>query len=119
MIDWLLSAQVIVGLLVALVMLTLGLARKKPSKLSIAIFGLVELGLLAQTVASLGLVFGGQQAKQDTVEFFAYLFVALIVPIGAGFWALVERTRWSTMILGAAALTVVIMLFRMQQIWHG
>jgi hypothetical protein len=55
----------------------------------------------------------------DTVEFFAYLLVAIMVPVGAGFWALVERNRWSTVILGVAALTVAIMLVRMNQIWTG
>jgi hypothetical protein len=55
----------------------------------------------------------------DTVEFYAYLLVAIMVPVGAGFWALVERNRWSTVILGVAALTVAVMLVRMNQIWTG
>jgi hypothetical protein len=65
------------------------------------------------------LVAGGARAKTDTVEFFAYLLVALIVPLGAAFWALIERTRWSTFVLGVGALTVAIMLVRMHQIWFG
>jgi hypothetical protein len=47
------------------------------------------------------------------------LLVAIMVPVGAGFWALVERNRWSTVILGVAALTVAVMLVRMNQIWTG
>ncbi len=42
-----------------------------------------------------------------------------MIPIGAGFWGLVERTRWSTMVLAVAAATVGVMLARMQQIWLG
>ena len=119
MIDWLTSTQIIVGLGIALVLLILGLAKRKPTRFSIGLFSLVELGLLVQTVVSLVLVTGGARAKTDTVEFFAYIFVALVVPIAAGFWATVERTRWSTFILAAAALTIVVMVFRMQQIWLG
>ncbi|MEN9713923.1 MAG: hypothetical protein RLZZ164_587 [Actinomycetota bacterium] len=119
MIDWLTSLQIIAGLAIALILLGLGLAKRKPSRLSIGLFSLVELGLLVQTFASIVLVSGGARAKTDTVEFFAYLFVALVVPVAAGFWAMVERTRWSTYIMAAAALTVVVMVFRMQQIWLG
>ena len=119
MIGWLLGLQVVVDLVVALILVILGTLKRKPSRISIGSFALVELGLLVQAVTSIVLVVGGAQAKQDTVEFFAYVFVALIIPIGAGFWALVERTRWSTLIMAAAALTVVVMLARMQQIWVG
>ena len=119
MINWLLSVQVLLDLLIALVLVALGTLGRKPSRFSLGLFSLVELGLIAQTIASIVLVSGGAQAKQDTVEFFAYVFVALVIPVGAGFWAFVERTRWSTLILAAATLTIVVMLFRMQQIWLG
>jgi hypothetical protein len=51
------------------------------------------------------------------VEFFAYLVVALMIPVGAVFWALIERSRWATVVLGVGALTVAVMLVRMQQLW--
>jgi hypothetical protein len=41
----------------------------------------------------------------------------MLLPIAAGFWALIERSRWSTVILGVAALSVAVMLYRMLQIW--
>ena len=77
------------------------------------------MGLIGQIVYTTIAVFGGAEAVVDTVEFYAYLLVAIMVPIGAGFWALVERNRWSTVILGVAALTVAVMLVRMNQIWTG
>jgi len=40
----------------------------------------------------------------------------ILVPL-AGFWALVERNRWSTVILGVACLAVAVMVYRMYQIW--
>lgn len=116
---WLLVAQQIVAAAAGSIGVLLGVAKRKPSMFSIGALALVELLLLVQFVLSVVLVAGGERAKTDTVEFFSYLVVALIVPIGAGFWALVERTRWSTMVLGVAGFTVAIMLARMEQIWFG
>jgi hypothetical protein len=104
---------------VGLILLGFGMARRKPSLISLGALAFVQLGLLVQLISSIILVAGGARAKTDTVEFFAYLLVALIVPLGAAFWALIERTRWSTFVLGVGALTVAIMLVRMHQIWFG
>ena len=65
------------------------------------------------------LVVQGQQAKGDTVEFFGYIITALVVPPAAIAWAVIERTRWSTLVLGVAGFTVAVMLVRMWQIWTG
>lgn len=117
MIDWLLNFQLIANSSIAVILLIFGFAKRKPSLVSLSLTALVELGLIVQLVVSIVLVAGGARAKNDTVEFFAYLIVALMIPAGAAFWAIVERTRWSTMVLGVSAITAAIMLGRMQQIW--
>jgi hypothetical protein len=119
MIDWLINLLLAISFLAAVALFVMSIARRKPSLVSLSVLGLVELGLIVQTVVSIVLVSAGERAKTDTIEFFGYLFVALLIPIGAGFWALVERTRWSTMVLAVAAGTVGVMLARMQQIWFG
>lgn len=119
MIDWLYSAQLFIATAAGLLALGLGFAKRKPSGISIGSLAVVQLGLVIQLVTSIVLVLMGERAKQDTVEFFAYLIVALMIPLAAAFWALIERTRWSTLILGVGALTVAVMLVRMSQIWTG
>ncbi|MSZ20604.1 MAG: hypothetical protein F2608_01205 [Actinobacteria bacterium] len=104
---------------VGLILLGFGMARRKPSLISLGALAVIQLGLVVQLISSIILVAGGARAKTDTVEFFAYLLVAMIVPLGAAFWALIERTRWSTFVLGVGSLTVAIMLVRMHQIWFG
>ena len=32
-------------------------------------------------------------------------------------WALIERTRWSNVVLGIAGFAIAVMVFRMYQIW--
>jgi hypothetical protein len=119
MIDWLYSAQLWGASIAGLFAIAMGFAKRKPSGLSIGSLALVQLGLVVQLIVSISMVFLGERAKTDTVEFFAYLIVALMIPVAAAFWALIERTRWSTFVLGVGALTVAVMLVRMSQIWTG
>jgi hypothetical protein len=119
MIDWWSWTQIWFATSAGLLLVLLGLVGRRPSGFSISLLALAEGGLLAQLVLSLGLVIAGQSAKLDTLEFFGYLLVALMVPVGAGLWALAERNKWSTVVMGAGLLTVAVMLVRMIQIWTG
>ncbi len=119
MIEVLYLAQLWFAVAAGLFCLVLGLIGKLPSLWSVGALAVVLLGLIGQFVYTTVIVIGGAEAAIDTVEFYAYLLVAIMVPVGAGFWALVERNRWSTVILGVAALTVAVMLVRMNQIWTG
>ena len=104
---------------VGIALLGAGLFGARPGPVSIVATAGVEAGLLIQLLISIALVVSGQRAETDTLEFFGYLIVAIIVPLAAGFWGLAERTKYSMMVLGAAALTVAVMLYRMQQLWTG
>lgn len=119
MIPWLYSGQLFIATAGGIICLLLGLARRKPSGLSIGVLAVIQIALVVQLIASIALVISGERAKLDSAEFFAYLIVALMIPLAAAFWALIERTRWSTVIMGVAALTVAVMLVRMSQIWTG
>jgi len=101
-------------------MLVLGLANFKPHNWMALSLAITELLLLVQLVTTIVLVVGGRHAATDTVEFFAYVITALLIPPAAVFWALIERnSRWSTVVLAVAALSIAVMLVRMHQIWTG
>ena len=119
MLEWWYQAQLWYGVAAGLLLVLMGLIGRKPSGFSLALVAGSEFGLLMQLIASITLVILGEQAALDTWEFFGYLVVAIMVPVGAAIWALVERSRWSTVIMGAGVLTVVVMLVRMHQIWTG
>lgn len=119
MTEWLYLAQVWVATGAGLFALVLGFAKRKPSVLTLGALALVELGLLIQLAYSISVVFLGERAKTDTIEYFAYLIVAIIVPVAAVLWALVERNRFSTIVLSVGAFTVAVMLVRMYQLWFG
>lgn len=119
MLEWWYLAQVWFGLGAGSVLLLLGFIGRRPSGFSMALLLGSEFGLLMQLVASVTVLILGQRAVGDTWEFFGYLVVALIVPAAGAIWALTERSKWSTVVMGAAVLTVVVMLVRMRQIWTG
>ena len=119
MVEWWYQAQLWFGVAAGLLLVVMGLIGRKPSGFSLALVAGSEFGLLMQLIASIALVILGERAKLDTWEFFGYLIVALMVPLAAAIWALIDRNRWSTVVMGAGILTVVVMLVRMKQIWSG
>lgn len=120
MIDWFFLASLWFNVGVGVLVVGAGLVGRPPHNLMALGLAVTEFLLLAQLVLTTVLVAQGQSAARDTVEFYAYLITALLVPLGAVLWALLDRAnRWSSVVLGVAALTVAIMLVRMHQIWTG
>ncbi len=50
-------------------------------------------------------------------EFWGYLVTVLIILPFAAAWAFAERTRWSSVVMAVAAVTVVFLEWRLVQIW--
>ena len=119
MVEWLFYLVLFQTTAIGVVLVLLGLFGVKPIGYLVLVFATIEASLLIQLAVSVGIVAAGSQAALSTIEFFGYLLVALFVPLAGAAWALIERTRWSTVILGATALTVSVMLLRMWQIWYG
>lgn len=117
MIEWFTWVQLAVAVVAGLVAIGLGLAGRVPSDLTIGALALVELLLVAQLVIAIAAPAFGNMPTGSPLEFYTYLVGALLLPPAAAFWALLERNRWSTVILGVAALAVGVMVYRMLQIW--
>jgi hypothetical protein len=109
----LVGAAVLAGLLCV----ALGLAGRKPADVTIVALAVVEVLLIVQIVMAIIAPTVGNGPTGNPLEFWVYLLTAAIIPPLAVFWALVERTRWSTVVLGVGALAVAVMAYRMHQIW--
>lgn len=84
------------------------------------LFGLavVEALLAVQVVIAIVLLIAGER-PENLLTFIAYLVGSLLVlPLGT-IWALAERTRSSTAVLGIACVTVPVLVLRLYQIWEG
>ena len=109
--------QVVVATAAGVLAIVLGLSGRRPSDLTLAGPALVELLLVAQVVVAIVAPGAGNPPSGNPSEFWAYLLSALLIPVGGVAWALVERSRWSTVVVGVACLAVAIMTYRMEIIW--
>lgn len=117
MIAWFTWVQVGVAVVTGLGCVVIGFAGKRPNDLVLAAAALVEVLLLAQIVVALAAPAFGNVPTGSGLEFWVYLVSAALLPIAAAGWGLVERNRWSTVVIGVALLAVAVMVYRMGQIW--
>lgn len=118
MIEWFTIVLVAVAALAGVLCVVLGLIGRPPSDLSILATLLVEVLVLAQVVIAIVAPLTGNHPTGDLVEFWVYLVTACLFPPAAIVWALTERSRWSTVVLGVAGLAIAVMAYRMDQIWN-
>ena len=117
MIEWFTTVQVAVAVLAGVLCLVLGFAKRTPDDITLGATALVELLLVVQLVVAIVAPAVGNPPSGDLLEFYTYLVSALLLPIAGGFWALVERSRWSTVVLGVVCLAIAVMVYRMNVIW--
>ncbi|BDU10590.1 hypothetical protein AINA4_05110 [Aurantimicrobium sp. INA4] len=117
MIDWFTALQIGVAVTGGLLAVALGAIGRRPSDLTMAFAGVVALLLIVQLAVTIASPLMGNEPTGSLFEFYIYLISAIFIPIATGFWALIDRSRWSTIILGVGQLAVAIMLYRMGQIW--
>jgi hypothetical protein len=117
MILWFTITQVTVATVAGLLCVVAGLAGRRPSDLTVGSLALIELLLIAQIVVAIVAPLVGNPPSGSLLEFWVYLVSAALLPPAGVFWALLERSRWSTVIMGIAALAVAIMVWRMHAIW--
>jgi len=116
-IDWLTGLQLGIALAAGLMCIALGLAGRRPADLAMGATLLVELLLIAQLVVAIIAPSAGNPPTGSILEFYVYLVSAILIPPLAVIWGLIERSRWSTVVLGVACLAVAVMVYRMHQIW--
>lgn len=117
MILWFTLAQVGVAVLAGIVAITAGLIGRRPGDVTVGSLALIELLLIVQIVVAIIAPLAGNPPSGSLLEFWTYLVSAALVPVAGAAWALIERSRWSTVIMGVAALAVAVMVWRMHVIW--
>lgn len=94
--------------------------RPYPADTSIISLAVVELYLVVYAiyaaVRQLGL---GASILGEGWEFWGYIFTALLLPVGVFIWAVIDKTRWSNLVMSFVGLVVFVMVYRMEEIWWG
>lgn len=117
MIEWFTTVLIVIAAAAGLFCVIAGLAGRRPSDISVGALALIEVLLIAQVVIAIVAPIAGNPPSGDPLEFWVYLVSAVLLPIGGVIWALLDRSRWSTVILGIIAFSIAIMAWRMQVIW--
>ena len=52
------------------------------------------------------------------LECYGYLVTAMLIPAGAFFYSLSERTRWATLLLAVPGPVLIVMVHRMNMLWY-
>ena len=116
---------VVIPLVLTVVVLALALAtwagvfalRDRPVVLNqLGGAAVVEVVLLVQAIVAVVVVLRGAQV-QEPATFWGYVVASLIILPLAAAWAFAERTRWSSVVLLVASITIAFMQWRLVQVW--
>jgi hypothetical protein len=118
MVGWL-SYTVIGIAVVALVWGVVSTAtRKPPGNAQFYWSFLTELAVIVQSVVGFIAIARGS-GPGETATAIGYLIgIGLLMPAGI-WWAVVDRSRYSGLVMTIAAAAVAVMTLRLQQIWGG
>ncbi|MFV2084299.1 hypothetical protein [Micromonospora sp. LOL_021] len=111
------AAVVIVGALaVAGWALLCAALDRPPGLIQYGGLAVVEVALLALTVAAVVELVGGERPGEPPV-FAGYLITTLSLPPMAGVLGRMEPTRWGSLTVGVFALVIPVLVVRLQQTW--
>lgn len=117
MIEWFGWAQIAIATLAALLCVFEFVRGRTPNDFTLGATIVVGVLLVVQLVISIVQPAVGNTAAGDPLEFYMYLIVALVLPFGAAFWALIDRRRSANLVLVVVNISVAVMLYRMLVIW--
>src|SRR4051794_29519126 len=103
------GAMVVWGLITAAL-------NKPPGKAQLLFAAGVEVVTVAQTVIGFVRLAQGFRPAELATTIGYLIGIAALIPL-AWFWANVERTRFSGVVLAIAGLAVAVMTLRLQQLW--
>ncbi|MEF3323536.1 MULTISPECIES: hypothetical protein [Gulosibacter] len=119
MIEWYTWLQFGIGALAGIICLVQAFRNRPPGDFTAGSVAVVALLALVQLVLAIVAPLWGNVCLGDGLEFWMYQVALVIFPLGGILWALIDRGRWANAVLGIAALSASVMVFRMQQIWLG
>ncbi|MEV8636186.1 hypothetical protein AB0395_31485 [Streptosporangium sp. NPDC051023] len=118
MIGPLATALIVLALVVVLSAIVTAARNRPMGTVLLAALGLLEVGLLVQAGFAIAAVVRGE-GPDETVTLIGYLVGTLVIPPGAAFLGLAERSRWGPAVIAVGAFAVCVMVGRLLQIWQG
>jgi hypothetical protein len=108
---------IVVGLVLAgYALLMTALNRRMGGVLLIAL-GVLEILLLVLVGMVAAKLAGGGRPPGGVATLIGYLIAMPIVPLAAGFWGALERSRWGPAVIAVAGLAAAVLMVRLHEIW--
>lgn len=105
-----------IGALSGLICIIATCIRNYPADASIVSLAAVEIFLAVYAIYAL---ISPVPLNGPGWEFWGYILTALMLPPIAFFWGITDKTRWSNLVMAAVGPTILVMIHRLQVIWHG
>lgn len=93
--------------------------RDHPADSSILSLAAIELYLIVYGIYAGIRQLGGASVTGEAWEFWGYILTALLLPVGVFIWAMIDKTRWSNLVMSFVGLVVFVMVYRLEEIWWG
>ena len=110
------TAIIVVGLALAGYALLMTALNRRTGLGLLAVLGVLEILLLVLVGMIVArLVGGGRPAGLATL--IGYLIAMPFVPVAAGLWGAMERSRWGPAVIAVAGLSAAVLMVRLHEIW--
>ncbi len=107
---------VIAGLALAAYALLMTALNRRMGGFLLAALGVLEILLLVLIGLVVAKLAGGERPA-STGTLIGYLVAMPLVPLAAGFWGALERSRWGPAVIAVAGLVAAVLMVRLHEIW--
>jgi hypothetical protein len=79
--------------------------------------GVLEILLLVLVGLVAARLVGGGRPPGTVAVLIGYLIATPIIPVAAGLWGAMERSRWGPAVIAVAGLAAAVLMVRLHEIW--
>jgi hypothetical protein len=107
---------IVAGLALAGYSLLMTALNRRMGIVLLAALGVLEVLLLVLVGMVVAKLAGGEHPS-STPTLIGYLIAMPFIPLAAGFWGLLERSRWGPAVIAVAGLVAAVLMVRLHEIW--
>ncbi len=108
---------IVAGLTLAGYALLMAALNRRMNVPLLAAVGVLEILLLVQVGIVVAKLARGERPAGGLATLIGYLIAMPLVPVIAGFWGALERSRWGPAVIAVAGLVAAVLMIRLHEIW--
>jgi hypothetical protein len=108
---------IVVGLVLAGYALLMTALNRRTGGVLLIGLGVLEILLLVLVGLVAAKLAGGGRPPGGVATLIGYLIAMPLVPLAAGLWGAMERSRWGPAVIAVAGLAAAVLMVRLHEIW--